>query len=231
MMSDDVRTAVEAADAQASRDPSLFTASNGLRLKLKRVPQLLVLDATKHLRRPRIPMVMDPAKGREMENPNDPDYLDEVRRFVTTQSITALNIYLTLGVTVLTPLPEGVAPLESDEWSDMIHVVYPELEIPPSGPMRKLIWLKYHAVPDEDLNRVLSAIALLGGAVREEDVQRAQETFRGDTPWDAAARMVVDPEVGYGAGAGAADPGNGSRVGAPGSSGLHALPSDRVVEA
>src|SRR5437016_985353 len=61
-----------------SREKGLFYAKNGLVLRLKRVSRLVIVEAGRKIPVPRPPTMYIEEKGREEENPDDPDYILEL---------------------------------------------------------------------------------------------------------------------------------------------------------
>lgn len=237
MMSNDMQGVLDVVATEhgdTNDDPTLFVCENGLRLRLRRVSQILVMDAGKYLKRPKIPRTWDEDKHREIENPTHPDYLEEVRHFNTEAAQLAINIYLMMGATPIEPLPSELEPIDGTGWVDMLGVVYPELEVPPAGPKRKLIWLKYYAMPDDDTARVMARISRLGGAIMEADVRNAQDSFRPDETRNPDQGVGASVQATHGVGDGT--PTNGIVGGSPGigsagDDGVHPLPANGLGQA
>lgn len=224
MFDRDMDEAVDSAAAADAHDPSIFVASNGLRLRLRKVPRMLIIDASKRLKPPTVPKTWDDDKQREIENPADPEYRAAVTEFQLQMGLLTMNVYFTLGTSVIEPVPADIIPLDSSEWVEMVRMLFPEADIPDTGPRRRLAWMKYHAMPDEDHIGLLSALARLGGQVAEEDATKAQESFRPDTSRSTTEGVVIDVESRHGPVDQPDNAGSGSGAGTEGSNGIRALP-------
>lgn len=178
MQNDDMKRAVDSLAEPA--DPSIFVASNGLRLRLRRVPQMVMTDAARRLKAPKPPRQFNEEKGREEENPSDPDFIDAMRNYRYDLGMLAVNTYFILGTSVDGDLPPDVMPITSSEWADLLQAVDPDIDIPPNGPRRYLAWLKYHAMPDVDSSELLQQCQRYSGGTLEVDVAQAQASFRSE---------------------------------------------------
>lgn len=189
-MQDDMKRAVD--ELTENHDPSLFVASNGLRLRLKRVSQLVMLEAARRLNKPKIPRAYNEEKGRDEENPLDPEYVEAEQRYKFDLGMLAVSTYFILGTRIEGDLPDGVEPLASPDWVDLVTAVDPTIDIPETGPRRYLAWLKYHALSDPDQNQLLMACIRYSGGVLEADVALANANFPNNAPRNTDQR-VVDP--------------------------------------
>jgi hypothetical protein len=210
-------------------DPSVFVAGTGVRLKMKRVSQMIIADAKRRLPAPRIPKWFNPDKEREEDNPNDPDYIERVANYQYDTAMLALRIYLIMGTEPMEPLPDGISPHTSFDWSDMILAADPDAEIPETGPRRYYAWLKYYALPDDQVMQCMNKIIRFSGGTLEEDVARAQQSFRRDSERDT--NMGVDDSAQSESGpANGIVPWNGAGVRNEGSSSVLQMPVDRLDE-
>jgi len=177
---------------QVDNDITVYVCENGLKLKLRPVRQLIIYEAERKLTPPRVPTFYNEQKGRDEPNPADPAYQDAFRQYQYTRGMIAVDTYYILGTKPIEPLPADVDPVDSPNWVDMLEATGANIsDIPPSGPRRYLAWLKYHAVPDTDMNVLINRISLLSGGVSEEQVRQAEAVFRGNAARDTAQR--VDP--------------------------------------
>lgn len=203
-------------------DPSTFTAANGLKLRLKRVSQMIIADANRRLKPPKPPVTWNPDKERNEENPQHPDYIEALSYYRFDTAMLAMRVYFILG-TEVEYLPRDIEPVDSTVWSDAILAADAEAEIPESGPRRYLAWLKLYALPDEDQARLLNAIIGAGNGTLEAQVVEAQNSFRnnsrGDTI-DGVPLAATHP----GGDRDADGVGDGAGIRSEGSSGLRALP-------
>ena len=170
-----------AAAVEAARKTPVISEvelSTGVILAVKPVPLFLLRKAISQLTPPRIPRVFLEDKGREEENPDDPEYKDALVQFEQKSFDVAANVLLLLG-TELKHCPEPIQPLESEEWSrplEALEIVSPsELDSPPR---RYLAWLSYYVLSDpEDIARVVELVAKRSG-VLESEVDTAVDSFR-----------------------------------------------------
>lgn len=157
--------------------PNVYTTRNGTVLKLRHVPSLTVLAVQRGIKKPQVPKWFNQAKEREEENPNDPMYLQALEDYSAATGDAAIDTYLANGISVI-KLGDD-CPLEDNEWAENLQLV--GIEIPDSGAKRRVAWLKFHVVGDEDLGNLTAAIAIAGGVVTEEAVAQAAESFRNNS--------------------------------------------------
>ena len=166
-----------------------FTTSNGIVLKLKPVPPLLVMDAQRSIKEPTPPKIPNYDKGDEgdaplEENPSDPTYLREMAAYQSQVGELSNAIFLTRGVDVIS-VPEGIDKVDDEGWADDVQE-FTSLVIPKVGRRRMYCWLKYVALTSlDDFQGLLNKLTSLGGVTLESDVQQAQASFRPDTNGDA----------------------------------------------
>src|SRR5512147_358179 len=97
-------------------DPSICEVG-GITFKLKKVSRILIVDATRKIKLPKPPIMMNEDKGREEENPTDPDYQAALADANYLRAMTVINVYVTLGTKPI-KVPENLEPPESDNWID-----------------------------------------------------------------------------------------------------------------
>lgn len=225
-MKDDLKQAVDSLVEPA--DPSIFVASNGVRFKLKRTSNMLMLEAARRVPVPQPPRTFNEDKGRDEENPNDPQYVVDLRNYNYDLGMLTADGYFALGTSLLLPLPDGVEPPGGDEWAETLTAVSPDLDIPEKGPRRYLAWLKFYALPDSDQQSLMRAVVRLSSAVLEADVAKALSTFPSDAARDSTDAVPTATQSGRGDRDGI-DPGNGAGVRGAGSSRVRPLLSDGVA--
>lgn len=164
--------------AQISEEevPREIALSSGVQLKLKKSPPFVVSQAVSNIQRPKIPIWHNPEKGREEENPADPEYEAEMLAYQGAAGTAIMNSLLLFGVDI-THVPEELPQIEDDEWVEAL--LYLGLEAPKTDQIRRLLWLKTVALTeDEDIQAVSTALFAIQG-IGEEDVAKAIESFRG----------------------------------------------------
>lgn len=156
-------------------DNTIYTTENGIKLKLKKISRLLVVDAAKKVMLPKPPTVFIEDKGRMEENPSDPTYIEELQAAEYQRGMVTIAAYLVLGTSVL-EVPAGIDRPEDTEWSDVLNDI--QFEVPTKGRARYLAWLKYYALNDTELNALIEAITRLSGLTPEKDVVEVKDSFR-----------------------------------------------------
>jgi hypothetical protein len=167
-------------DKVVEEKPNRFTTSKGLVLKLQKVNNQIAVDTEMRFPKPKPPMVYIKDDDRYEENPNDPTYLDNLTSWRNSMYENNYNLFLGLGVVrEFNDLPEGMIPLDSDDWAEDAAVL--GLTVPTSRMGRMVAWLRYHVLDDADEVRAcIHKIAVYSGLAAEEEVQEAVETFPSD---------------------------------------------------
>jgi hypothetical protein len=134
-------------------------------------------EVTRRFVRPKPPMV-DLGKGRDEENPGDPDYADALERFLADTANAATDVALLRG-TEIEHIPEDVPGPDSKAFREEMELLgLPMLD---SSRARYLYWVKSVAAPtSEDINGLLGELGRLTG-VAESDVEDAVARFRSVT--------------------------------------------------
>lgn len=229
MQNDEMARAVDS--LAEPTDLSIFVASNGLRLKLKRVSKMVMLDAARRVVAPKPPRTFSEEKQREEENPLDPIYLEARSHYLYDTGMLAVNTYFVLGTRVDGELPEGVEAAESDDWVESLKVVDPDVDIPETrGPRRYLAWLKYCVLSDDDQTRLLQQCVRYSGGTMEADVEAALASFRNQQARDSANGVHTPDGGGFGDNSGT-DAGDGAGIRSEGSGGLRPRDVGPVDEA
>lgn len=201
--------------------------SNGIRIRIKAVPPQAIRDAIAAIPVPEVPTTFVESKGREEENPNDPDYQKAVAATEEAQALASQRVAMVLG-TELIDVPEGMQRPEDDGWIE--DAEWLQLEVPRDDRRaRYCAWLRYYAIQThEDLAKTQSAPLLLA-SLSEEEVDQAVDTFRRRTPRRADnVGLPVAPDtdgdrVPDDGGDDSGDRGTGSGT-------VRDVPVDRVVE-
>ena len=167
-------------------DPSEpFTLSNGVTLHCKPVPPSLVADVERRFTEPRPPRMFIEAKGREEENPDDPDYQRALAKYNEDLIIARMRVLLASSV-VVDEIPDSVQQINDDDWADAIEaagVVVPPKE---KGGARRLAWLIYYALVSIDDQQAAHTRALRMVGTTEGDVAAAFRMFQDIQRWRAA---------------------------------------------
>ena len=149
--------------------------SSGVILNLTSVPKTFIYEATRAFKRPKIPTYLNEEKGREEENPGDPDYLEALEMYAADVANAATDVALLRG-TSIQEIPDDVIGPDSDEWIQEMEVLGLPMRDNPRA--RYMTWIKAIAAPlDNDINGLLEEVGRLTG-VSESDVADAVERFR-----------------------------------------------------
>lgn len=163
---------VEAVE-QEKLDKSLITLSTGVVLRGKPAPALALVRTLSFFPRPKPPTYFNEKMGRELENPDDPDYLERIQAYRTESAAAMLNALILYG-TELESVPRGFPKPESNDWLDEYSLLglpaFPEKKS-----WRYLTWIMFKAAPKaEDTQRIQEVVGSLSG-VPEKAVQTAEE--------------------------------------------------------
>lgn len=174
----DAATGGRARNGEREELPTEVTLSCGVVLKFKPVPSAAIREAVIRIKAPEVPRVLIEEKGREEENPNDPDYIFAVAEHKAAQALVANDVILLLGTEVAS-VPESVYAVSDKGWIEELAVVGIEVD-GGNAAARKLAWLKFYAIrTDEDTLKALMG-PMRSAGVSEVDVAQAIDSFRGD---------------------------------------------------
>lgn len=160
---------------------SEYTTRSGSVLSIKAVPSMVIAAVQEIIPAPRVPTFRNEAKGRDEENPSDPEYIRAVDAHRTKLAMTTNDAFLANGVRVVSVGPSK-SVLDSNDWVEGLTFV--GLEVPDEGIGRRVAWLRWHILDDSDFLDVISAIAVAGGLATEEKVQQAISSFRDNKDGD-----------------------------------------------
>jgi hypothetical protein len=164
------------------KDMTEVITRDGVKLKIRAVPSLVVLAIQKQCNEPAVPIFRNEEKQRDEENPNDPNYIRAVKDYNEKVGELTTQAYLANGIEVVEPLPDGIYSLDDDKWAEGLKLV--GLDIPDEGIARKVAYLRWYLIPDEDVADIIGKIAVAGGVVSEEQIAKAAESFRDNTQRD-----------------------------------------------
>lgn len=153
-------------------DDSLITLSTGVVLRAQQAnPNILIRVMTAHPR-PKPPEYFNEAMGRNMENPDHPDYLKQVNAWEMEYNNGMLNVMIGTG-TVLVSVPKKFSRPEDDDWVEDYRAL--GLPISPKSPAwRYITWVLFKAaVRDTDTKLIGEKVRALSG-VKEADVRNAE---------------------------------------------------------
>lgn len=178
-MSDDVDTRVVRAvdDANKPQD-NLIRLSSGVVLRGKQAAPMVLIEVMSAFPRPKPPTHFVEAMGREMENPDNPDYIERVKNWNTEQSNATLTALIISG-TELVSLPDGMSGPDDKQWLEEYGLLGLQM-LPDNKTWRYLRWVQYKAAPSaEDVKKLVEVVGRLSG-VPEKAVKSAEDFPGGD---------------------------------------------------
>jgi len=169
------RTVVEGLEEVERGECDTVTLSTGVVLKIKPFPRTFIFAVTGRIKKPKPPLVFIESKGREEENPDDPDYQEALEKWAVDVANAGNDVALLRGCEIES-IPEGLPGPDSKEWKNEMEVYgLPMIKNPVA---RYLSWLKAIAAPlERDIILLLGEIGRLTG-VSEADVEDAVALFR-----------------------------------------------------
>ena len=173
--------AVIAAEENVEQDAERML-STGVRVRVNRVPQMLLDAAVHKVEEPQIPMWFDEDRGREIENPNHPQYLADLARYERDQRLAAVDASILWGIDLLGGLPKDDFWLKKLKYyAKLGHIDLSGYDLEDEFEL-EFIYKKFVAMAGDDLADLMPEMM---SGVTEEDVAKAVETFQGDEASDA----------------------------------------------
>lgn len=165
------RVIANAMDTEKEPVDNLIRLSTGVVLRAKQANPNLLIRVMNKVRRPQPPLYFDKVMGREMENPNDPDYISRVEAWTMDYSGGMYNVLIGAG-TELVSIPPGMEGPDGEKWiKDYQAFDLPSISDSPAW--RYITWVMVKAaVIDKDMEAIGKKVKALSG-VKEEDVQNA----------------------------------------------------------
>lgn len=160
---------------QESAD-NIITLSTGVVLRIKPVSSMIFTELSKRHPQPKVPMWFNKENDRNEPNPNNPDYVEDMRNWQMNVGIGVVDIMIIMGTQFVSVT--GDAPrLDDEEWID--NLVFTGMNIDRDNRRaRYLAYIKYvAAVSDEDMEKLMQRVSGQSG-VSEADVDSAVSQFR-----------------------------------------------------
>lgn len=171
-------------DKMGQANDGLIRLSSGVVLRAKQAnPNVLIRAMTAHPA-PKVPTFHSKEMGREIENPDDPDYIARKRAWQMEYSSAMLNVLVGLG-TELESIPKGIEGPHPKKGGEMPNWIgeYASFGLPtnPTSPAwRYITWVMYIAAPTtDDTQKISEAVMALSG-VKEADVRNAENFPAGN---------------------------------------------------
>lgn len=165
-----------------------ITFNSGVVVKLKRVEPLLVHDAINDLVVPEVPKILIKDKNYEEENPNDPKYIQAVKRYEQDRADRIEDTLIVLG-TEIQSTPKDFSKADDSDWSERFEAI--GMKIFPVGSIKRYLqWFRLWVLRGnaDDIANFFTSMNRLQGIV-EEDVAEVATSFR-DTKKRGANRTA-----------------------------------------
>lgn len=176
MKKDVVQKTAEAVEEAEAPQDNLIRLSTGVVLKAKKANTMVLMAVMSSFPRPTPPIWHNETMGRDMENPDDPDYLDRVKAWEVEYSAATLRAFILLG-TELESVPKEIPKPSSDKWLEEYEVLGLPMR-PKNKNWRYLQWINFKAIGDEqDLRLIQEKVGSLSGIT--ERAARSAEEFPG----------------------------------------------------
>jgi hypothetical protein len=171
----DLETA-QAIDRATKPQDDIITLSSGVVLRGKQANPLILVQVMAAFPRPEPPVQFIQVMGREVENPDDPDYIERLQAWKMEFADRMVTAMIALG-TEFVSAPKGLSQPEKNDWLDDFSVLGLKM-FPENKSWRYMTWVKFKAVRDEtDMQAIQELVGRLSG-VRESAVKSA-ENFPG----------------------------------------------------
>jgi len=150
-----------------------FTLSSGVVLRAKKANPIMLIRVMTRFPRPKPPTYFMESMGREMENPDDPDYIERVKAWEMESNTQVLNALILLG-TEFVSVPKGIEKPSDNKWIEKYKIL--GMPVKPDDELwRYLNWVTSVAALDEkDLDTIQEAVGKLSG-IAEADVKNAEQ--------------------------------------------------------
>lgn len=152
---------VEATET-TKQNPTIVLKGSGVVLRLKKVNVLRINAINDRFRYPEVPKLFDENKGRELRNPDDPNYKAACAEVDEQRMMAILDAIAVLGTEIVS-VPEGVPALADNTWVEELQFL--QIPVDPDSPLaRYMAWIKYVAIKDqEDLMTIGREFGLVMG--------------------------------------------------------------------
>lgn len=176
----DIDTKVaEAVEGLSEESNHLLRLSSGVVLRGKQAPPLALIKVMSAFSPPKIPTYFNTTMGREIENPDDPQYKTDYQTYQTNLTNAMSNALILLG-TELADVPKKFPRPEDDAWLEEWNEIAIGEGKPDNKSWRYLTWVTFKAVlTNDDMDLIQKEVGRLSG-VPESAVKSAEEFPGGD---------------------------------------------------
>lgn len=166
-----VKAVAEALSEEAA--PKEITLSTGVVLRGKAAPPLILMRIMGRFPRPKVPTYFNSVMGRDMEHPDDPDYLERVKSWQMESTDAVFTALILMGTELVSKPKEFPGPMD-DGWLDGFRLLGLDMQ-PENENWRYLNWVLYKAVANkDDTKKIQEVVGRLSG-VSETSVQAAED--------------------------------------------------------
>lgn len=160
-----------------------YELTNGIVLRLKPVPPLLIQAVNNEFAPVAVPTVFLEDKGRKEENPNDPTYLKSVEEQEERQNLAIQDLVFAVGTEVIS-VPDGYFKPEEDGWIASVEfankITGGDLKIERDDPLKRyLYWLRFYALETTNDVVLVNSLPNMLAGIRENEVEDLINSFRG----------------------------------------------------
>lgn len=173
-----------------------YELTNGIVLRLKPVPPLLIQAVNNEFAPITVPTVFLEDKGRKEENPNDPAYLKSVEEQEERQSLAIQDLVFAVGTEVIS-VPDGYFKPEEDGWIASVEfankITGGDLKIERDDPLKRyLYWLRFYALETTNDVVLVNSLPNMLAGIRENEVEDLINSFRGVPERGADTESTVE---------------------------------------
>jgi len=175
---EDMKTIRAIADTKKGAQDDLITLSSGVVLRAIKASPVTLIKVMTRFPRPKPPTYFMEKMGREMENPDDPDYIERVKAWEMESNAQVLNALILLG-TELVSVPKGVEKPSGDKWLNKYRLLDMPVH-PEDQDWRFLNWVTMIAAPDDGDMAIIQEVVGRKMGIAEADVKSAEQFPRSD---------------------------------------------------
>lgn len=162
----------ELIEAVKKTDARTIVLSTKVILQGRQVNPLVLTRLMSKTPRPHPPKVFMKVMGREMENPDDPEYIDALKQWKVESSDSLATAMILLG-TSLESKPDDMPGPDDEAWQFEYRLL--GFDIVDNAQWRYLNWVRFKAIADEyDVQQIIKTVGALSG-VREADVKSVEQ--------------------------------------------------------
>lgn len=154
--------AVKVAHQQKNNLPNdgIITLSTGDKARVVPVAANLIQKVRSQIKPPPVPMWYDENKGKDVENPNSPDYVQALKDLEQERGLAVVDALILFGVELLDGVPEDKS------WLKKLALL--KIEVDQDDPLDvEFAYKKYIAVSSDDLIKITKAAGLQTEAIQE----------------------------------------------------------------